>query len=59
MAAPDLGDERWSQLLGRRVAHRVKQTAIRSGNILVKLSGSSALVDGYVEKALDRARVER
>ncbi|MFD3563475.1 hypothetical protein ACFWVU_27970 [Streptomyces sp. NPDC058686] len=58
-AAPDLGDEQWSQLLifsagGQRTV--VKQTAIRTGNVLVIISGSPGLVDGQLEKALDKAQ---
>ena len=54
-AAPDLGDEQWSQLLtysagGRRSV--VKQTAVRTGNVLVIVSGSLGLVDANLEKAL-------
>ncbi|MEV6480355.1 hypothetical protein [Streptomyces sp. NPDC051576] len=37
----------------------VKQTAVRPGTVVVVLSGSSALVDALVEKALDRARAGR
>ncbi|MFD3561908.1 hypothetical protein ACFWVU_19800 [Streptomyces sp. NPDC058686] len=45
MPAPHLGDEQWSQLLtysagGQRSI--VKQTAIRTGNVLVLVSGSRA-----------------
>ena len=58
-AAPDLGDEQWSQLLtfsagGQRSV--VKQTAIRTGNILVIVSGSPGLVDTHLDKALTKAR---
>ncbi|MER6381371.1 hypothetical protein [Streptomyces sp. NPDC001250] len=57
-AAPDLGDEQWSQLLtyltgGQRSV--VKQTAIRTGNVLVIVSGSPGLVDANLEKALAKA----
>ncbi|AZM56377.1 hypothetical protein DMA15_30485 [Streptomyces sp. WAC 01529] len=57
--APDLGDDQWSQLLtysvgGQRSA--VKQTAIRTGNIVVVVSGSPALVSTHLEKALAKAR---
>ncbi|MDQ0750206.1 hypothetical protein QF034_004437 [Streptomyces africanus] len=54
-AAPDLGDERWSQLLTFSVGGQrsvVKQTAIRVGNILVVVSGSPGLVDAHVAKAV-------
>jgi hypothetical protein len=58
-AAPDLGDEQWSQLLtysagGQRSV--VKQTAIRTGNVLVIVSGSPGLVDAHLDKALTKAR---
>ncbi|WP_433919857.1 hypothetical protein OIE50_39185 [Streptomyces canus] len=58
-SAPDLGDEQWSQLLtysasGQRSV--VKQTAIRTGNILVVVSGSPGLVDAHLDKALAKAR---
>lgn len=61
-AAPDLGDEQWSQLLtfsasGQRSV--VKQTAIRTGNILVIVSGSPGLVDAHLDKALAKARATR
>jgi hypothetical protein len=61
-AAPDLGDEQWSQLLtfsagGQRSV--VKQTAIRSGDILVIVSGSPGLVDTHLDKALAKARTAR
>ncbi len=57
--APDLGDERWSHLLtyaasGQRTV--VKQTAVRAGNIVVIFSGSPALVDAHLDKALNKAR---
>ncbi|MDT0615188.1 hypothetical protein [Streptomyces lancefieldiae] len=52
------GDERWSQLLtfitgGRSTV--VKQTAIRDGNLLLVVSGSPALVDRHLDKALAKA----
>ncbi|NNN37893.1 hypothetical protein HLK59_47785 [Streptomyces sp. S3(2020)] len=60
--APDLGDEQWSQLLtfsasGQRSV--VKQTAIRTGNILVTVSGSPGLVDTHLDKAFAKARTAR
>ncbi|MFI6808221.1 hypothetical protein ACIBO6_24940 [Streptomyces luteogriseus] len=56
--APRLGDEQWSQLLtysagGRRSV--VKQTAIRTGTILVVVSGSPALVDAHIAAAVRTA----
>ncbi|MZE68708.1 hypothetical protein [Streptomyces sp. SID5789] len=59
LPAPSVGgDERWSQLLtfiagGRSTV--VKQTAIRDGNLLLVLSGSPALVDRHLDKALAKA----
>ncbi|WP_326731859.1 hypothetical protein [Streptomyces phaeochromogenes] len=58
-AAPDLGDEQWSQLLTFSAGGQpsiVKQTAIRTGNILVIVSGSPGLVDAHLDKALAKAR---
>ncbi|MYU02090.1 MULTISPECIES: hypothetical protein [unclassified Streptomyces] len=57
-AAPDLGEEQWSQLLtysadGQHTV--VKQTAIRTGNIVLIVSGSPALVDAHVDAALSKA----
>ncbi|AJC55008.1 hypothetical protein [Streptomyces sp. 769] len=56
-AAPDLGDEQWSQLLTYSVGGQrsvVKQTAVRTGGVLVILTGSPGLVDAHVEKAVDK-----
>ncbi|MEU3299780.1 hypothetical protein ABZ729_08155 [Streptomyces sp. NPDC006678] len=58
-SAPELGDEQWSQLLtysagGQRSL--VKQMAIRTGNILMIVSGSPGLVDTHLDKALAKAR---
>ncbi|MFE0055352.1 hypothetical protein [Streptomyces sp. NPDC059003] len=60
--APDLGEEQWSQLLtysagGQRTV--VKQTAIRTGTVLVIVSGSPGLVDAHLHKALGRIRDSR
>ncbi|MFJ1713699.1 hypothetical protein [Streptomyces sp. NPDC088260] len=57
---PDLGDEQWSQLLtcsagGQRSV--VKQTAIRTGNILLVVSGSPGLVDTQLARAVGKASV--
>lgn len=59
---PELGDERWSQLLtfsagGQRSV--VKQTAIRTGNIMLLVSGSPGLVDAHLDEALTKARTTR
>ncbi|MCQ9179197.1 hypothetical protein KMT30_09135 [Streptomyces sp. IBSBF 2953] len=56
--APRLGDEQWSQLLaystgGQRTV--VKQTAVRTGTILVIVSGSPALVDTHITSAVRTA----
>ncbi|MGP3635418.1 hypothetical protein ACTU45_18955 [Streptomyces sp. 24-1644] len=53
-----LGDEQWSQLLTFSTGDRstvVKQTAIRAGNLLLIVSGSPALVDRHLGKALTKA----
>ncbi|WP_445529768.1 hypothetical protein [Streptomyces cyslabdanicus] len=52
------GDEQWSQLLTFTAAGRstvVKQTAIRDGSLLLIVSGSPALVDRHLDKALAKA----
>ncbi|MER6079262.1 hypothetical protein [Streptomyces sp. NPDC001833] len=52
------GDQQWSQLLTFTAAGRssvAKQTAIRDGNLLVIVSGSPALVDRHLDKALAKA----
>ncbi|MFJ4703637.1 hypothetical protein ACIP6I_02085 [Streptomyces anulatus] len=53
-----LGDEQWSQLLTFSIGARstvVKQTAIRAGSLLLVVSGSPALVDRHLDKALAKA----
>ncbi|MGW4441983.1 hypothetical protein [Streptomyces sp. NPDC004682] len=53
-----LGNERWSQLLTFTTAGRstvVKQTAVRDGSVLLIVSGSPALVDRHLDKALTKA----
>ncbi|MCX4659154.1 hypothetical protein [Streptomyces uncialis] len=58
LTAPALGDERWSQLLTATAGGRssiVKQTAVRTGTVLMVVSGSPGLVDTYVDKALAKA----
>ncbi|WP_217550104.1 hypothetical protein [Streptomyces sp. GbtcB6] len=58
-SAPPLGDERWSQLLTYSAGGQssvVKQTAIRTGNVLVILSGSPALVDAHLADAVRAAQ---
>ncbi|MEU6553693.1 hypothetical protein ABZ915_25980 [Streptomyces sp. NPDC046915] len=53
-----IGDEQWSQLLRFSVGGRstvVKQTAIRDGSLLLIVSGSPALVDRHLDKALAKA----
>ncbi|CAL9362156.1 hypothetical protein SUDANB105_00689 [Streptomyces sp. enrichment culture] len=59
-APPQLGDEQWSQLMTLSAGGQntvVKQTAIRDANLLVIVSGSPALVDLHLEKALAKASV--
>ncbi|MEV0259533.1 hypothetical protein AB0H82_35470 [Streptomyces sp. NPDC050732] len=56
---PKLGEERWSQLFtysagGQRSV--VKQTAIRTGTVVVIIAGAPALVDAHLDKALAKAQ---
>ncbi|MEU2785351.1 hypothetical protein [Streptomyces sp. NPDC007110] len=59
LPAPSVGgDEQWSLLLTYIAGGRstvVKQTAIRDGSLLLVLSGSPALVDRHLDKALAKA----
>ncbi|UUU32266.1 hypothetical protein JIX56_21455 [Streptomyces sp. CA-210063] len=51
-------EEKWSQLLTFTVGGRssvVKQTAVRTGTVVVVVSGSVALLDVQVAKAVDKA----
>ncbi|WP_282703404.1 hypothetical protein [Streptomyces sp. CC219B] len=57
-----LGDEQWSQLLTFAAGGRssvVKQTAVRTGTVVVVVSGSPGLVDAHVRKAVAKATVVR
>lgn len=57
-----LGDEQWSQLLTFAAGGRssiVKQTAVRIGTVVVVVSGSPALVDAHLRKAVTKATVVR
>ncbi|MFE1197237.1 hypothetical protein ACFW6E_31475 [Streptomyces olivaceoviridis] len=57
-----IGDEQWSQLLTFSTAGRstvVKQTAVRDGSLLLIVSGSPALVDCHLDKALAKATAAR
>lgn len=59
LPAPALGDEAWSQMLTFTAGGRntvVKQTAVRTGSVLVVVSGSPALVDTHLTRAIDKAR---
>ncbi|GAA4009513.1 hypothetical protein [Streptomyces plumbiresistens] len=62
-AAPsNLGDEQWSHLLTSSVGGQrsvIKQTAIRTGSILLIVSGSPGLVDAHLGEALAKARTAR
>jgi hypothetical protein len=61
-SAPQLGDERWSQLLTFSAGGQesvVKQTAVRTGNLLLIVSGSPALVDRHLDQALAKATAAR
>ncbi|MFJ7589519.1 hypothetical protein ACIQZO_19485 [Streptomyces sp. NPDC097617] len=58
LAAPAMGEQAWSQLLtfttgGQDIV--VKQTAVRTGSVLMVVSGAPALVDSHLEKALAKA----
>ncbi|MFG3295649.1 hypothetical protein ACGF3G_43505 [Streptomyces sp. NPDC048179] len=58
LPAPKLGEERWSQLLTFIAGGHssvVKQTAVRTGTVVVVVSGSAALVDDDLAKAVDKA----
>ncbi|MFI7387525.1 hypothetical protein [Streptomyces sp. NPDC049813] len=60
VSVPRLGDERWGQLLTFTADGRsrvVKQTAVRVGMVVAVVSGSAALVDAHVERAVAKARV--
>ncbi|MEW2614540.1 hypothetical protein AB0937_31055 [Streptomyces sp. NPDC047880] len=62
LVARRLGDEQWSQLLTFTAGGRssiVKQTAVRTGTVLVVVSGSPGLVDAHVRKAAAKATVVR
>lgn len=59
LPAPALGDEAWSQLLTFTAGGRdtvIKQTAVRAGSVLIVVSGSPALVDTHLARAVDKAR---
>ncbi|MFI9210263.1 hypothetical protein ACIGW7_19260 [Streptomyces sp. NPDC053253] len=59
LPAPALGDEAWSQLLTFTAGGRdtvIKQTAVRAGSVLIVVSGSPALVDTHLPRAVDKAR---
>lgn len=61
-APHNLGDEQWSQLLTFSTGGKstvVKQTAIRDGSLLLIVSGSPALVDRHLDKALAKATTTR
>ncbi|MGN9819721.1 hypothetical protein ACTMUQ_30835 [Streptomyces sp. SD11] len=62
LAAPQLGDEQWSQLLTFVTSRRtttVKQTAIRTDNVLLVLSGSPTLVELHLDRALAKVTAAR
>ncbi|CAM5572276.1 hypothetical protein [Streptomyces aurantiogriseus] len=61
-SAPHLGDERWSMLLTFSAGGQdsvVKQTAVRTGNVLLIVSGAPALVDQNLDRALAKATASR
>lgn len=58
VTAPERGDERWAWMMTLSSGGRttmIKQVAVRSGTVLVVLSGSPGLVDTHLDKALDKA----
>ncbi|MFE4828024.1 hypothetical protein [Streptomyces sp. NPDC056672] len=60
--AAQMGDEQWSLLLTFTAGGRssvVKEMAVRTGTVVVVISGSSALVDAHAEKAVAKAHVNR
>ncbi|MGA5879515.1 hypothetical protein ACPC3D_27445 [Streptomyces cellulosae] len=60
--ATRLGDERWSLLLTFTDGGRgsvMKQTAVRTGTVVVVISGSPSLVDAHVRKAVAKATAVR
>ncbi len=62
VAAARLGEERWSQLLTFSAGGRssvVKQTAVRTGTVVVVVSGSPGLVDVHLGKAVGKAQRTR
>ncbi|MFB6988589.1 hypothetical protein ACFC0C_16120 [Streptomyces sp. NPDC056178] len=62
LQAAQLGDERWSQLMTFTAGGRdsvVKQVAVRTGTVLMVVSGSPGLVDAQVDKALTKAQAVR
>ena len=53
-----LGDEQWNQLLIFSAGGRssiVKQTAVRTGTVVVVVSGSPGFVDAHVHEAAAKA----
>lgn len=57
--APPLGDEQWSMRLTYTAGARetvMKETAVRTGTVIVLLSGSPGLVDAHIDKAVAKAR---
>ncbi|MGW0711568.1 hypothetical protein ACWD4G_37405 [Streptomyces sp. NPDC002643] len=62
VSAPWLGEERWSLLLTLTSGGRssfVKQTAVRTGTVVVVLSGSPSLVDVHLDEAVAKATAVR
>ncbi|WSQ12943.1 hypothetical protein OG604_37160 [Streptomyces sp. NBC_01231] len=62
VSAPQLGNERWSQLLTFSADGQdsvLKQTAVRTGTVLLIVSGSPALVDQHLDTALAKATANR
>ncbi|WP_406220771.1 hypothetical protein [Streptomyces decoyicus] len=58
--APRLGDEGWAQFVvynaDSGASTTQKQVAVRSGSVVIMLSGAPGLVDSHIEAAVDKAR---
>lgn len=62
LPTPALGNEQWSQLLTFSAGGKesiVKQTAIRSGAVLLVVSGAPALVDRVLPRGFSKATATR
>ncbi|MFG2996615.1 hypothetical protein [Streptomyces sp. NPDC048340] len=58
VTAPERGNEQWATVMTLSSGGRttmIKQVAVRSGTVLIVVSGSPGLVDNHLGKALDKA----